>query len=489
MSLVKQLAGQTIIYGVGNLLPRIVHYIVFSSYLTYRLNDAPADYAVYLDLYAYASVLIVLFSYRMDTALFRFGQKKVGLERAYSSAFYPMVLTSIGFIMLAYYFSEAIATALTYPGKEYYIKWFAWIIGLDALVLLPMARLRLENKARIFVLYKVANVLITIVLVLFFLEFMPRFTPDIQGRYFNYIESAVDFVFLSNLIASVIIFVGLMIYLVPKRKSIDFALWRKMTWYALPLIVVGVAGSINQYFGVPLQKYLLGDTFDANKAEAGIYGAVQKIPALLAMFTTAYNYAAEPFFFRNADKKENLRLYGDIALFFIVVAGGVVLAIFLGIDLISHLIGSNYRQGLYLIPILLMAYLFLGIYYNVSIWYKLGDKTYYGALIAMTGSVITFVGSFLFLPSEGVIASAWVALVCYVVMVLLAYITGRRHYPINYPVKSMTRQIVIIAGFLLLGLYLRGNQIFYNLALGGIIMVAYIGVSVRLEGARLKQYL
>ncbi len=489
MSLIKQLAGETIIYGIGHILPRVFHYLVFSTYLTYRLTEARAEYAIYLDLYAYASILIVLFSYRMDTALFRFGSKSDQLSQVYRTAFIPMIGTSVILIVSGILFSEEIARGLTYPGKGHYVIWFSFIIALDVLALLPMAKLRLLSRAKTFVAFKLANVLITVALVFLFLEAIPRMDPYILADYFPFADNAIDFVFLSNLIASAVMFLGLIWYQPVRRFEVNWGLWIKMVKYAWPLIIVGIAGGINQFFGVPLQKYFLGQDFDLNKDQAGIYGAVQKIPALLAIFTTAYNYAAEPFFFRNAQREDARQLYGDIALFFIIVAGIMMLGISLFIDLFQFVIGPSFREGLYLVPILLMSYLFLGIYYNISIWYKLSDHTMYGAIIASIGAFITLWVSITLLPSEGIIASAYAALLCYMTMVILAYFIGRIKYPINYPVISMLRQIAMIVALMYLGLMFRSTSTLQNLSMGLLIIAVYCILTYIMEQKRIRTYL
>lgn len=488
MSLLRQLGSQTIIYGIGQILPRVFHFIVFSSYLTYRL-ETKEEYAIYLDLYAYVTVLLVICSYRMDTALFRFGRKSEDLENTYQSAMLPMIATSIFFVALGFYFADDIAVLLTYPGRGYYVRWFSLIIAFDVLALLPLARLRLLNRARQFVAFKVGNVLLTIALLLFFLELGPRFFPAFQRQYFGFVRDEVDFAFISNLIASIVLFIGLVLFQIPKSLKVDWVLWRKMISYAWPLIIVGVAGGINQFFGVPLQKYLLGDAILENKNQAAVYGAVQKIPGLLAILITAYNYAAEPFFFNNADAKDAKKLYGDVAHFFIILAGAGALVIYLGIDIFGRLIDDRYHEGFYLIPILLMAYLFLGIYYNVSVWYKLSDKTGYGAVIAAIGAIITLVGSFILLPVIGVDASAWVALACYVSMVVLAYVLGQKYYPIDYPIGAMLRQIGLIVGLLVAGHLLRSTSIALNLGVALLFLSIYAGVTWKLDGKRLRSYL
>jgi len=488
VSLIKQLAGETILYGLGQILPRIFHFIVFSSYLTYRLNDSPGEYAIYLDLYAYASILIVLISFRLDTALFRFGTKDYKLEDAMKTAHLPMAIIAMSFFMLCLVFNKSIATWLTYPDKGYYVKWFAMIIGLDVFALLPMARLRLLSKARTFVFFKIANVVFTVILVLLFLEVLPRGEGSWLARLVPFAQSDIDYVFFSNLLASTAMLLGLSIVYPQIKGKYQPNLLPKMLKYCWPLVIVGIAGSINQFFGVPLQKYFLGAAYDLNREEAGVYGAVQKIPALLAMVTTAYNYAAEPFFFKNAAHHDKKELFGDIALFFVMVAGAVAVSLFLQLDLIQYVIGSNYRQGLYLVPILLMAYLFLGIYYNVSIWYKLSDKTIYGALIASIGAIVTIVLSIILLPRIGVVASAYAALICYVLMVVLAYLFGQKIYAIDYPVGSMLRVIGLIVLVMFCGHLLRTDTLLINTLIGLGLMVSYLGALYILEKKKISQY-
>lgn len=487
MSLIKSLAGQTLVYGLGHILPRVLHFVVFNSYLTYKWNDQPVEYAVYLDLYAYASILIIVFSFRMDTAMFRFAKKEADLETTYTSAIIPLVVSSFFLLCGGFFFAERFASALTYPGKGYYIQWFAMIIAFDVIALLPYARYRLVNKAFTFIQYKILNVILTVALVFFFLEIIPRYWPGLLQNW-SFIQSDVDFVFLSNLIASLVIMITLMVNNKPSKWVMDWVLWKKMIKYSWPLIIVGVAGSINQFFAVPLQKFFLGAEVEINKEQAAVYGAVQKLAALLAMFTTAYNYAAEPFFFRNSEAANMKKLYGDIAIFFLMAAGCISLGIFLFIDVFQFVIGSHFRQGLYLLPILLMAYLFLGLYYNVSIWYKLDDKTLYGAIIASVGAFITLSGSIVFLPHYGVVASAWTALACYVVMVLLAYFSGQRYYPIEYSKLKIIKHLSLIVGIMAIGFCINQENSWINIISGAVLFLLYVGLLYLMERSLFKQY-
>jgi O-antigen/teichoic acid export membrane protein len=423
----------------------------------------------------------------MDTALFRFGKKDKDLPKTYSTAILPMFATSAVLLMLGIFFSGPIAAMLTYPGKGHYVTWFAAIIAFDVIALIPYAKYRLQNKALSFVKFKILNVVLSILFVLFFLEALPLLGDAVEP-FFRFIQSDVDFVFLANLLTSGIVCISLVLLNRPQRIMVSWTLWKKMVWYALPLVIVGAAGSINQFFAVPLQKYLLGYEIEVNKSQAAIYGAVQKIAALLAMFTTAYNYAAEPFFFRHSEESSSRTLYGEIALFFVMTAGLISMGLFLFIDVFQFIIGPGFREGLYLLPILLFSYLFLGIYYNVSIWYKLSDNTIYGAGIAGAGSLITIGGSAVLLPILGIEASAWVSLLCYMTMVGLAYYYGQLKYPIDYPVSRIFLHLFILSLFFLLGWWIKRPGVLWNISMGAFLFGVYLVTILLFEKKRIRQY-
>ena len=472
------------VYGIGQILPRILHLAVFTTYLTNQLTDK-SEYAAYLDLYAYTAVIIVLFSYRMDTALFRFGKRSTDLPQVYGTALFPIFLSSAALLGLGFMYAQELATWLTYPDKPQYVQWFSAIIAFDIINLIPFAKLRIEGRAKLFVAYKLINVTLTIVLVLLFLE---SSLLDGLKLLFPRADDDISFVFIANLIASGVIFLLLIVFHFPKSVTIDYQLWRKMAWYGAPLIVVGVAANINQYFAVPLQKYFLGTEIVANKDQAAVYGAVQKIAGLLALFTTAFNYAAEPFFFKNSDRQDAKELYGQIALYFVIAAGLVSVGLYGLLDIFQLIIGDQYRDNLFLIPILLMSYLFLGLYYNVSIWYKLSDQTYYGALISTIGAVITLSGSVILLPYYGVSASAWISLTCYATMVILGWFLGRIHYPIQYPVMRIIAYILFTA-ITLISIWISHQYLEWTLVSGFFIICIFILIIWRLEMRQLKELL
>lgn len=481
MSQLKKLAGQTVIYGLGHILSKGFYFIFLLPYLTKRL-EGTYDYGLYNELYGYTSLLLVLFSFRMDTALFRFGSKTGSLQSAFSTALFPIVLLALSVLMFGYSFADDIAGMLSYPDKGFYIRWFATIVALDVLMLLPFARLRLENKAVQFTVFRFLNIIITIGLVLLFLDVgisdSLSFIPKL---------SDVEYVFFANLIASSAMFILMLpIFFKAHWRDVDMHSLKRMLAFAAPLVVVGAANSINQFFGVPLQKFFLGDAVVNNVAKGGIYGAAQKIASLVSLTTVAFNYAAEPFFFRHSANSDDKSIYGKIALAFTIVMGTIVLGIVGYFEVLKHILTDvdKYQSGFILIPILLLAYFFLGLYYNISIWYKLSDKTIYGAVISIIGAIVTLVISISLLPAIGIAASAWAALACYSLMCIVCYVLGQRHYPIPYPVGKILGIVVSIVALIYLLQMVNGFDIalIARLGINTLIIGAYLGSNYLLFG-------
>jgi O-antigen/teichoic acid export membrane protein len=427
----------------------------------------------------------------MDTAFFRFGSRDGNLEKAFSTAILPILFTTIFFVIVLLFFAQPIAEFLKYPEQAHYVRWFAFILGFDTLVALPYARLRLKSRPMKFLFFRVTNVIVTVLLVLFFLELCPL----LMNNGFDWVskiydpEVSLDYVFLSNLIASGIIFLMMLPDIFKIKLKFDFALWKKMVLYSLPLVVVGIAGSINQAFAVPLQKYFLGSDFNANLNIAGIYAGPAKLALLLNLFIIAFNYAAEPFFFNHFQNTDAKAIYGKVANAFTIVACFVVLGILMYMDLIQYIIGPNYREAIHIVPILLFAYLFLGLYYNFSIWYKLVDKTGFGALISIIGAIITLVISIYYLPKIGYIASAWAAFSCYLFMSLAAVVIGRKYYPIQYPFLRIVLYILLTAGIYFTSTIYRDqiSSIPIKLLVNSGLLLVFVGVIIYFEKSIIKE--
>ena len=454
MSLIKQFAGQAISYGVATILSRIVYYLIVVVILTRILGARTAEFATYSYYYAFAAVLVTLFSFRLDTALFRFGNKNEKLGVAFGSAMIPVIIASGVLILLGTFAADLIARLSAFPEHPQYVRWFSYILAFDILNLIPFAKLRLENQVSRFVMLKVFNVVLSSVLILFFLVVLPIY-KDSHLAFFPQLGVEIEWVFIANLIASFGLFLFLLPTILSLPLTVDKALIKKMFYYSYPLVIVGLANGFIQFFNTPLQEKLLSGSQLDKLGEAGVYDSVRRIAGLFVMFTTAFNYAAEPFFFNNSSQVARETIYGKISRLYMLVGGLVVIGMYLGLDLIKYILDSHYREGLYMLPILLIAYLLLGLYYNISIWYKLADRTLYGALFSLIGMAITAGISIIFLPTIGSIASAWSSLFSYLAMVLIAYVVGQKFYPIPYPVRHLLQDLTLIIVILFLAYFIR----------------------------------
>lgn len=476
MSVIKKLAGETLIYGMASILPRLLFFLMTLIYLTYRFPNSE-DYGEYNELYAYVTILLTILVYRLDTAFFRFGSRdEEDKEVVFGTSLTTVMISTIVLVLALLYFSDSIAHLLDYGDRVHYVQWFSIIIGCDAVASMFYARFRLNSQPKRFLFFRVANVVLTIIFIFLFLEVLPRVAPTFLEQIGNVfgVSKELDYVFLANLVASASIIILLVPDFLKVKFGIDIFLLKRMMIYALPLVLVGLAGNFNQAFAIPLQKYLLDGDIAANLSNAGVYAAAAKVALLLNLFTVAFNYAAEPFFFNNVKGDEKREAYGKIALAFTMVCLIVIIGIVGFSQILQYLVDENYRQAFNLVPILLFAYLFLGLHYNVSIWYKISDHTMIGAGIAIVGAIITFIISAIYLPEIGTAASAYAALVTYAVMVIIGYILGQKYYPIKYPVKKILAYISVTVLMVLHLNYLNNMTsnwtwlvaIFYIVALG-----------------------
>ena len=490
MSLIKTLAGETALYGLSSILGRLLTFVFLTPFLTNIFNDDRAQIGIQSDIYAWAAFLMIVFTYRMETAFFRFGSKKEDRATAYKTASSAVIGTTSIFVLLLIAFSQPIAYQLGYADHSNYIVWFAFILGFDALSAIPFAMLRLEGKAMKFAIIKLVNLFIHLGFVFLFLYVFPRYFPAFYNS-----GMGIGYVFIANLFASGSTFILLLpTYWYKNRgeqglydKSIfDKNLLKKMLVYSMPLVLAGFAGIVNEVLDrILLKIYLPGDS-NMVLEQLGVYGACYKIAIFMNLFTQAFNYAAEPFFFKNADKKYAKPLYADIAFLFSLVGTIAFLCIMMFMDLVQFFVASNYREGLVIIPILLLANLCLGLYYNFAIWFKLSNKTKYGALIAVAGSAITIIGNIVLIPLlinfgyAGYLGSAWATLFCYATMVILAYSLGQKHYPIPYSIGKILFYIIVVVIIYLLYANLVKPQlvvnslISYSISVGVILFYIFI---------------
>lgn len=486
MSLIKKLAGETLIYGAGSVLPKVLNFVILTPYLTYKFNDELGLYGIHGIMYSFVGLLMVLLTLRLETTFFRFGSKKDTMDISYSTGLSVLLIMSALCIAILFMFSVPIASLWTKAADAHYVKIISFILGLDIIAALPFARLRLESKPKRFSFIKIMNVVITIVVLLFFLEALPMLSANgiewAQDLYQK--EHRLTYVFLSNLVGSLAVVLLLLPELKKYTWSFDGALFRKMFSYAWPLIIVGIAGVINVSSDRWLLNNLLPGSEEDNEKWTGIYNACAKIAIFMSLFTTAFNYAAEPFFFKQAGNEKSPQLYADIARAFTLLASFIFLIILFYLDLFQHLIGSNFREGLYVVPVLLLAYLFLGLHYNFSVWYKVNDKTKIGAMIAIVGSVISLSVNIILIPKIGPMAAAWAAFFTFLVMAILNVLIGKMYYPIPYKLGKIILIIALAYGFYLLSSKLDKFivlQMDDRLMVNSVLLIIYAAIMYFLE--------
>lgn len=384
-----------------------------------------------------------------------------------------------------------------YPNHQEYVMWFAIIVSLDAISSFPLARLRLQNKATTFALINFANIGVNIGLNIFFLYYCKRSFDAGNSSWlietFYNPNIGVGYVFIANLIASIVKFVLLIPYSNLGKLQFDFYNYKKMVRYTYPLLFVGLAGFVNETIDRILLKRLLINQYSLKETLGyiGIYGANYKLSLLITLFIQAYRYAAEPFFFNQEKKSDSKKTYSDLMHYFIIVVAFIFLLVMLNIDFVKYFINNEELwEGLDIVPILLFANIFLGIYYNLSIWYKLSEKTGYGAIISILGAVFTIVLNLILIPIIGFRGSAWATLFCYLGMALMSYYWGKKHYPIPYKIKKGTFYLilVLVLYFLSLLIKLSFHNNWLEAALNGFFLLLYLYIAIRLEKISIRRF-
>jgi O-antigen/teichoic acid export membrane protein len=446
----RKLASQTAVYGLSSIIGRFLNYLLVPLY-TYTF---PAEaYGVVSEFYAYAGFFAVLLAFGLETGYFRFRSRDdAAAGAAYPAALGFLLLANLVFVLGISAFRQPLADLLRYPAHPEYLVWFALILALDAVSALPFARLRAEERAWRFAGIKMAEILAAIGLNLLFLLGWPKAAalwPDSPVAKLYDPAVGVGYIFLANLIASAF----KLLLLLPQFRGVRFReglrVIKPMLAYSLPMVVIGFAGMVNEMLDRAILKYLLPHDLDTNLRMLGIYGACYKLSILMTLFVQAFRYAGEPFFFAYAGRADARRAYALVMKYFVIFCVFIFLLVTLYIDLFKYFIGREYREGLDVVPILLMANLFLGIYVNLSIWYKLTDRTLMGAWISLFGAALTVVLNVWWIPILGYVGSAWATLACYLGMAGISYFLGRIYYPVPYPLAK-------IGGYLLLGLLLYG---------------------------------
>ncbi len=418
--------------------------------LTYLLNDdkGMVQYGGMSLLYAWMAAANIIFTYGMETAYFRFSNEK-GMDKPklFQTSFGSIIISTIFFTLCLFLLRNPIQAYFEIDNHPEYITWCALIVGLDTLAAIPFAKLRQEAKPRKYAFIKISGIVINILAIILFVVILPDWAAAHKQNFFAqwYLsKNRLGFILFANLLQSIFVFLVLFQEWKSFRPKIDVALLKRLVGYSAPMIIIGLGGMINEVMDRQfLDKWL---TFDnaTNKTLIAIYSANYKLAIFITLFIQAFKMAAEPFFFSQAQDKNAPALYARVMKWFVITLAVAFLftALYLDVWKVVILRGENFRSGIGIVPILLLANIFLGIYYNLSIWYKLTDKMMLGLYITLAGALVTIVGNYLFIPGWAMYAAAWSTLACYLVMMLLAYFLGQKHYPIPYPVKKLCTYLV-----------------------------------------------
>lgn len=451
MSGLKQLASQTIWYGLSNIGGRFLNYLV-TPIVTYLVaSDAGmADIGTYGILYGYIAFLNIIFTYGFETGYFRFANKEgVDHQSLFQTAFSSHIITTVLLVVVIGALRVPLGNFIGVQGHYDYILLCLFIIAFDTFCVIPLAKLRKDNRPRKFAFVNIAGIVAYVLLVVFLLAYMPKIAENTSYGFirdwYNK-QTKTDLLLKANCVQSIITFLLLFKEWKVLRFKISAALWKKIWKYSSPLIIVGLAGMANQVIDRQMLSKLLPLPQQEADIQVAIYVYCYKLAIFLTLFTGAFRMAADPFFFNKSQDKDAVQTYARVMKWFVITLAIGFLFTALFMDIWQYILGARYRVGLGIVPILLGATLCLGVYYNLSIWYKLADRNRVGMYITVFGAMITFAGNYFFIPYFGYFASAWTAFACNFVMMIICWQIGQKIYPIPYKTKT----ILLYLGMMLL---------------------------------------
>lgn len=454
----KGLVKDTAIYGLSSIVGRALNWCLNPLYM-YIFAD-PTELGKMSAIYGYVALLLVLLTYGMETGFFRFmNNNQDDPRRVYSTSLISLASTSILFIALCFIFINPIASWIKYPDHNDHILMMAVVVAMDAFMVIPYAYLRYKKKAKQFMLFRLMFIFSNIILNLFFLLVCPaihKSNPELISWFYNP-NYGIGYIFLANLLSALLV----LIMLIPATMK-DLKLWfdrsilKRMLKYSAPLLILGIAGVVSQVVAQITYPYLFDDPSEAFR-QLGIYTSNLKIAGVITMFIQAFRYAYEPFFFGANKDKDNTQSYADAMKYFVLFSLVIFLGILFYIDIITYiltLIGKNYVVGLNILPTAMMGEILFGIYFNLSVWYKLTDNTKFGAYFSVLGCILQIAMNIIFVPMFGYIASAWATLISNLIIMSISYYIGQRYYPIRYDLKSICYYFIVAGIFFAAAMYI-----------------------------------
>lgn len=463
----KVLAKETAIYGLSSIIGKFLNYLLVPLY-TYVLART-SDYGIVTNLYAWTALLLVILTYGMETGFFRFANREdYDPKQVYRTAFMALLTTSTIFAVLCVAFQHPIADFLGYADHSEFIAMMAVTVALDAFACIPFAYLRYQKRPLLFAALKLLFVVLNIAFNLLFLVVLKK--------------NDVVYVFISNILATTIQTLCLLPFCLPRGARFSWPVLKEMLRYSLPLLVLGVAGIMNQTLDRILFPYLY--PYDDADAQLGIYGACFKVAMVMMMFTQAFRYAYEPFVFAKHKDRQSVEAYADAMKYYILFSFMIMMIVIFYLDIFRYIIADSYWEGLKIVPVVLWTYIFQGVYFNLSFWYKLTDETKWGAWFSLIGLVITFVLQVVFVPKIGYWASCGSSLVCYLTIMLLSYFIGQKKAPIPYDIKRIGMYTVLTVGLLAvyyaLRLYYISNM-WAMMGIGTVLLLIYCGILIKFD--------
>lgn len=486
MSSIKKLAGETVWYGASSIFAKFFVQLL-TPYLTAEFRGSP-DFGKMSLVYAATSFISIGAYFGLDYAYFRYIVKKDTPKDLYSTLLISMIATTTAITVALILFRVPVAHLLDVANHPGYILLSALIIAGDCLSALPFARLRHEGRPRKFAFIRITSVIIYVSLIFFFLSVCPPLLRSHPNSIIAFIYQPrfgpVGYVFLANVIQNAFQVLMLTPLMKGFRWTFNFPLWRDVMLYSLPLTVAGLASMINETFDRIMLDWRLPHANQYASYQVGIYSACYRLSLLITVFVQAFRMGAEPFFFRQSVEESAQRTYARVMKFFVILACGIFLFVMLYIDVLKYFVQDpTMWVGLKIVPILLFANMFVGIYYNLSIWYKLSTNSRPGAYITLIGAAITIVINYVFIPIFGYMASAWATCICYATIMVISYVWGQKVYPVPYATKKLVAYMVIVLGiyFVFLGLKSLSPSLIYRLTVGTVLLLAYIVFILRVE--------
>ena len=460
----KSLAKDTAIYGVSSIVGRFLNYLLVPIY-TISMPASTGGYGIITNMYAITALLLVLLTSGMETGFFRFANK--GGEdpvKVYSTTLLTVGAISLSFLAVCLLFLEPIAGVMGYEEHPWYLGMMLIVIAMDAIQAIPFAYLRYKNRPIKFAALKMLFIFASIILNIVYFVFM-------KG-------TNVGAAFLINLICTSLVMLCLISELRGFRYTLDRDLMKRMFRYSFPILILGIAGILNQVVDKIIFPFVYPDPVEAD-VQLGIYGATSKIAMIMAMFTQAFRFAYEPFVFGKSKEKDNRQMYAQAMKFFIIFTLLAFLTVMFYLDILRYVIGRDYWEGLKVVPIVMAAEMFMGVYFNLSFWYKLTDETKWGAYFSLTACTIVILMNVFLIPVYGYMACAWAGFTGYAVAMLLSYFVGQKKYPIAYDLKSIGGYVLLALMIYVAGEWIPVDNMLLRLLLRTLLLFVFIGYIIK----------